>query len=984
HFVPTPEPIEPLAEADPFTEEITVPLTPIYQPYTDTITSSDPFTIHHSPFTIQNFSPTFTRTEQTDPAWSYTGTWSNTNLAQASGGNYWYNATAGSTAELTFDGTWLSLGFITNRWSGQATITIDGNDYGTLDLYRNEENATHFLFDGLPPGTHTVEIEVLGTANPFAGSARVQLDYADYGDGSLLPDGHFEEDDPRLLTSNGWTTVAYAGASGGNYIRANTGTAWFPFAGDSFTLHSLAHSNGDKARLFVDGVYLDTIDLFAPVFPSAALTRTFSYEGLGSGPHILQIASYQNQVSIDKLTAPGTAPFTDPNPPVTGVTRFEADHPTIQYNGVPFTQTATTWVRIDNIFGTRASEGEYIYSATANDTISWDFTGDWLGIGFATDRASGQAEIRIDGQLVETIDLYSRYDDTTSRYFRDLGAGAHTVAITVLGTSHPEAIGTDVSFDFFDVWDGQPLPEGTFEEDDERLTFSNGWGRTLNAEASGGAFASSTSNVTAWFPFTGDSFTYHARTRYSYQDVELRLNGQSLGQYDIYSYEDSSRTYSFDNLGVGPHVLEIRQYREAITVDAVSSPAIEPAWEPPAPPPVVRYEENHPDMRYNSQPFHTMPQSWALDSTAGWTSSGSNSVYTSLAGNIWSLDFDGQWVNIGLRSSTGTADIRINGVSQGMFDTSGGVNGAKNFPFALDPGTHLVEVEVISGTVSVDYMDVWQGDTMDAGWYDAKLEDDQTGAFHFSRKGWWLRGDDIYAYNGDFLVPFVNANANVWFNFVGTDLTILGNQRDSTTLQVVIDGVDYGEFDMSTPAPFRGQPIALHFPDLGEGAHVVQVFPSRNGGRIDAFEVNPDGFYSYMPEIKWYDTAATEELTTTYGTGFASTIALGDLNGDGDVELVAPALNGRLYVYRGDGADTGDGTPILWTSDVAGPVAEPALADLNGDGKAEIVVTGVNGTFALSHDGNVLWHNPDVASFYSTEQFGWGGASIGNLDLSPE
>jgi hypothetical protein len=171
---------------------------------------------------------------------------------------------------------------------------------------------------------------------------------------------------------------------------------------------------------------------------------------------------------------------------------------------------------------------------------------------------------------------------------------------------------------------------------------------------------------------------------------------------------------------------------------------------------------------------------------------------------------------------------------------------------------------------------------------------------------------------------------------------------------------------------------------LGEGAHVVQVFPSRNGGRIDAFEVNPDGFYSYTPEIKWYDTAATEELTTTYGTGFVSTIALGDLNGDGDVELVAPSLNGRLYVYRGDGADTGDGTPILWTSDVAGPVSEPALADLNDDGNAEIVVTGVNGTFALSHEGNVLWHNPDVASFYSTEQFGWGGASIANLDLSPE
>jgi hypothetical protein len=158
---------------------------------------------------------------------------------------------------------------------------------------------------------------------------------------------------------------------------------------------------------------------------------------------------------------------------------------------------------------------------------------------------------------------------------------------------------------------------------------------------------------------------------------------------------------------------------------------------------------------------------------------------------------------------------------------------------------------VISGTIAVDYMDVWQGDLIDDGWYDAQLENEESGLFHFSQKQWWRQTADIYAYNGDFLNPFTSANTNIWFNFVGTDLTILGNQRDGTSLHVVIDGVDYGVFDMSTPAPFRGQPSRLHFPDLGEGPHVVQVFLPSTGGttsRIDAFEVNPDDFYSYMPE----------------------------------------------------------------------------------------------------------------------------------------
>lgn len=935
--------------------------------------------------------PAFTRIEQDDPAWSYTGTWTNVNLGRASGGSHWRNASGGSTAELTFNGAWVSLGFIADRFSGYAEIFMDGASYGIIDLYRNLETPTAFHFGGLSAGPHTLVIEVVGSGNPFASNTRVQLDYADYGDGSLLPDGAFEEDDPRLLTSGGWTSVAYAGASGGSYLRATTGTAWFPFAGDSFTLDSIAHSNGGKAQLFVDGVYLDTIDMFEPVFASAAISRTSSYEGFGPGPHILQIMSYQGQVNIDTITTPGSGPFIDPNPPVSGVTRFEADHPSIRYNGVPFTQTASSWVRVADINANRASAGEYVYSATAGDTLSFSFEGEWLGVGFATTWVGGQAEIAIDGQLMQTVDLYSRYNDTASYYFRDLGAGPHTVTITVLGTGRPEAPGSRVHLDFFDVWDGQPLAGGTFEEDSDRLILSNGWGRTLNAEASGGAFASSTQNVTAWFPFTGDSFTYHGRTRFSYQDVELRLNGTSLGQFDLYSYEDGSRSYSFDDLGAGPHMLEIRYYRAPVTVDALSSPAIGPAYEPPAPAPIVRYEEDHPNMRYNGHPYRTMPQTWALDGTPGWTSSGGNSVNTSTAGNVWSMAFEGEWVNIGMRSTVGEVDIRINGLSQGIFDTSGGVNGVKNFPFTLDPGPHLVEVVLVSGTMAVDTMDVWQGEPIAAGWYDALLENEETGLFHFNHKQWWRQTADIYAYNGLYLNNFASSFNNIWFHFVGTDLTILGNQRDGTTLHVVIDGVDYGVFDMSPSAPFRGQPYALHFPNLGEGAHLVQVFLPSTGSvtsRIDAFEVNPDGFYSYMPEIKWYDTApsAPGSNPALYNDGLMSTIAIGDLNGDGVIELVAPATNGVLYVYRGDGQDAGGGSPLLWSTDIVGAASEPALADLTGDGRAEIIISGYNGAFAFTHDGTQLWHNPAVRAYTADSggTAGWGGPTLGNLDLDPE
>ena len=757
----------------------------------------------------------------------------------------------------------MSLGFIADRFSGRIEVTLDGVSQGVFDLYRREQTPIRLRFDGLANAVHTIGLTILETANPYSSNTRVQLDYADYGDGTLLPDGDFEEDDPRVLTSDGWSTITYSEASGGSYIQANSGTAWFPFAGDSFSLHALANSFSNEALLFVDGVYLDTIDLFAPVSPSIPLPRTFSYEGLGSGHHVLQIVSYRGRLTFDKVVTPGTAPFIDPDPPVTGVTRYEDDHPSIRYNGEPFNQTAQSWWRVGNINAQWASANQYIYSGVEDDWVSFDFEGDWVGVGFVTGRRGGQAEIAIDGQVVETVDLYSRFDDTASFYFSELGAGPHTITVTVLGTSRPESSGTRVFLDFFDVWDGQPLAEGTFEEDSDRVWLSGGWSTTAEPDASGGAFAFAwqNRNATAWVAFTGDSLTYQGRTQADSQDIELRLNGVGLGRFDIYGYEQGPRNYSFDNLGPGPHVLEIRRYRSGVTLDAVTVPAFEPVFEPPAPPAIERFEEDHPDMRYNGLPYATMPQSWGLDGTSGWTSSGGFSVNTSTVGNTWRMPFEGQWLNIGLRTTVGEVEIVIDGVSQGLFDTSGGVNGVKNFVFDLDPGAHEVEVIVADGAAAPDYMDVWQGETIAPGWYDARLENEESGLFHFSYKNWWLRSEDIYAFEGMYLNSFPNASNNIWFQFVGTDLTILGNQLDGTSLQVAIDGVDQGVFDLSSPAPFRAQPLSLHFPDLGEGAHVAQVFLPPSGlstARIDAFEVNPDGFSSFLPEIEWYDTTAQQ------------------------------------------------------------------------------------------------------------------------------
>jgi hypothetical protein len=50
--------------------------------------------------------------------------------------------------------------------------------------------------------------------------------------------------------------------------------------------------------------------------------------------------------------------------------------------------------------------------------------------------------------------------------------------------------------------------------------------------------------------------------------------------------------------------MEIRAYRGDTTVDAFVAPGTAPFYEPPpAPTGIIRYEEDHPALRYNGDPY---------------------------------------------------------------------------------------------------------------------------------------------------------------------------------------------------------------------------------------------------------------------------------------------------------------------------------------------------------------------------------------------
>ncbi len=89
-----------------------------------------------------------------------------------------------------------------------------------------------------------------------------------------------------------------------------------------------------------------------------------------------------------------------------------------------------------------------------------------------------------------------------------------------------------------------------------------------------------------------------------------------------------------------------------------------------------------------------------------------------------------------------------------------------------------------------------------------------------------------------------------------------------------------------------------------------------------------------------------------------ATPALGDVNSDGQLDIVAGSYDSKVYAWTGNG-DVITG----WPQSVNGPVfASPALGDVDNDGQLEIVVATFNGTvFVWRRDGTLLPGWPKVA-----------------------
>ncbi|MCP4427871.1 MAG: hypothetical protein GY803_25590, partial [Chloroflexi bacterium] len=266
----------------------------------------------------------------------------------------------------------------------------------------------------------------------------------------------------------------------------------------------------------------------------------------------------------------------------------------------------------------------------------------------------------------------------------------------------------------------------------------------------------------------------------------------------------------------------------------------------------------------------------------------------------------------------------------------------------------------------MDYIEIWDGTPVTDTFQNARRAE-ESGRVHVSSAA-----DDAThanALQSDYVDSGLpNSNANVWYSFVGDSFTFYGlTVNDNADAEIYVDGVLVDS--VSFHYPLSVQPYAFHYTGFTPGPHVVRVHNVWEM-RVDGFAANQPPV-AYQPIAEWWDDTPSGG-SGTFGTpaGMLMGIAAGDIDGDGQTEIIAPSdtyttggFINSVFIYRGDGQDAGNGSPLIRRIDFPAfgiaigreTIGSVALADLDGLPGSEIIVGSERGMYAFYGDGVTYW-----------------------------
>lgn len=271
---------------------------------------------------------------------------------------------------------------------------------------------------------------------------------------------------------------------------------------------------------------------------------------------------------------------------------------------------------------------------------------------------------------------------------------------------------------------------------------------------------------------------------------------------------------------------------------------------------------------------------------------------------------------------------------------------------------------------------------------DEKLSPGESANFHVTLQNrcGWIEGTNVTAYLSS-TNPAVTIDDSVG---TFTDLAACStgsNATDKFSFTVVSDAPRVNEiaFNLRITANQDGEVpyeinetlyiemnmYQVHFPvQIDHGVVSGNAVINLDGDEENEMEIVFGGMDSMLHVL----TAAGVEASGfpfTADNKITSAPAIGDVDNDGDLEIVAVTVSGGVYVVEADGS----GSMVAQAEDNI--LGTPAIADLDGDNDLEIVIAGFGyDLIVMHHDGTPLVGFPIILEGERME----GAAAIADID----
>jgi len=206
--------------------------------------------------------------------------WSRERDRRAIGGSYRWERSGSASISYGFRGGAITLFTVEGPGMGKARVTVDGTTVGIVDGYAKRFRAgVRYRFEGFSGGRHTLTITPLGRKRAAARGRRVVVDALRWG-------GHLRRDPPAASAS--WATELEPNASDGTVAVSDVrgAAAEIPFSGTGLGLRAVRSPSGGRMKIWIDGRYVRTVDLFAH---TRALATIRVADDLPDGPHVARI-----------------------------------------------------------------------------------------------------------------------------------------------------------------------------------------------------------------------------------------------------------------------------------------------------------------------------------------------------------------------------------------------------------------------------------------------------------------------------------------------------------------------------------------------------------------------------------------------------------------------------------------------------------------------------------------------------------------------